>query len=87
MGALGPSLSSDQGLAGEISRRCDALRLARRGGGSVWSSKIARPVKLLTFIAFAIGAALSGLSAFTSTKTHADAFYALLGKFPRKAGA
>eukprot|EP00959_Pyramimonas_sp_CCMP1952_P356259 7460961-Pyramimonas_sp.AAC.1 len=83
MRAIGPCLPAGQGVAGEIAGRVAAARVARRQCGTFWISETPRQIKRLMFMAFVIGAALSGLAAFAVTTTHRNAIDSVLGRYLR----
>eukprot|EP00959_Pyramimonas_sp_CCMP1952_P219456 4588821-Pyramimonas_sp.AAC.1 len=83
MRVLGPFIPSDQGITGEIKKRCDAIRLAWRQGGTFWSSKNSFAVKRMMFIAFVFGAGLSGLTAMVLSPCHTATLDAVIGKYLR----
>eukprot|EP00959_Pyramimonas_sp_CCMP1952_P224572 4695822-Pyramimonas_sp.AAC.1 len=70
-------------MRGEIRQRCDAVRLAWRQGGILWSSKAAFDIKRMMLIAFVYGAALSGLNCFVLPQAATDALDSLIGKYLR----
>eukprot|EP00959_Pyramimonas_sp_CCMP1952_P375408 7862869-Pyramimonas_sp.AAC.1 len=63
MRVLGPYLPAGQGITGEVVRRIAAIRVAWRQCGVFWTSKVPRQIKRMMFMAFVVGAALSGLPA------------------------
>ncbi|CAK0828529.1 unnamed protein product [Prorocentrum cordatum] len=62
MRALGPRRPRDQGCAGEIKRRCEAMQWACRQYGRFWSSRISDAITKEMFKAFVPGAGLSELA-------------------------